>query len=253
VAHLITARRLLFDIVVCLIPATCKKVVTLRAPRYHRKLRGSRALDCSNLVASNDEFRVEEMAEDPQEYRPGLYYPICIGNILAHRYRIEHKLGHGGFSTVWMARDIRKGKDVALKIMVSGDVGEHELAMQREIVRSVRDTSKFVTYLATFTIPGYFCNHRVLVFPVRGPSLNSCLCERSIATRMSAAKQLLKALECLHRGGIVHRGKLTPVCCSLISVVLISYSTDLNDGSVMWGITSLDSYTTNTKCDSTGS
>ena len=39
-------------------------------------------------------------------------------------YRIEHKLGHGDFSTVWLARDIKKKRDVALKIMIPGDAGD---------------------------------------------------------------------------------------------------------------------------------
>lgn len=121
------------------------------------------------------------MSFESRRWPKTLYYPICIGNILAHRYRIEHKLGHGGFSTVWMARDIRKGKDVALKIMVSGDVGEHELAMQREIVRSVRDTSKFVTYLATFTIPGYLVTTGSWYF----------LCEARVLTPVCARDQSL--------------------------------------------------------------
>jgi hypothetical protein len=42
-----------------------------------------------------------------------------------------------------------------------------------------------------------------------------------MATRMSAARQLLKALECLHKAGIVHNGELTLACCSLNVHMLI--------------------------------
>ena len=42
--------------------------------------------------------------------------------------------------------------------------------MQKEIIRTVEDISNFLTYLTTFTLPGYENNHRVLVFPVRGES-----------------------------------------------------------------------------------
>ena len=66
-----------------------------------------------------------------------------------------------------------------------------------------------------------------------------------MATRMSAARQLLKALECLHNAGI-HQGELTLACCSLISVHA-NFSTDLSNGNVMWDIASLDNLDTKTK------
>jgi serine/threonine protein kinase len=154
---------------------------------------------------------LEEYTEGPERYSNGLYYPICIGDVLVQKYRIEHKLGHGNYSTVWLAHDILKEKDVALKIMVSGNAGEDEYDMQKEIISTVQDTSNILTCLRSFSLPGYKGNnHRVLVFDVRGPSLYSCLPEMSVATRMSAAKQLLKALENLHNAGIVHQGELTP-------------------------------------------
>jgi serine/threonine protein kinase len=85
----------------------------------------------------------------------GLYYPIRIGDVLNRTYRIEHKLGHGSYSTVWLAHDIQKRRDVALKIMISGNAGEDEYNMQKEIICTVKDTSNFLTYLTTFTLPGY--------------------------------------------------------------------------------------------------
>jgi serine/threonine protein kinase len=177
-------------------------------------LQSGGTLDHNDFVDSDgsEVCDIEDSTENPEWYQRGFYYPICIGEVLAQTYRIEHKLGHGGFSTVWMAHDIRKGKDVALKTMVPGNTGEYELTMQKEIIRTVRNTSSLLTYLTTFSLPGHQGNHQVLVFPVRGPSLGSCLRERPIATRMSAAKQLLEALECLHKGGIVHRGELTLTC-----------------------------------------
>ncbi|PGH13958.1 serine/threonine protein kinase [Helicocarpus griseus UAMH5409] len=134
--------------------------------------------------------------------------------ILATRYLIEHKLDAGGFSTVWMAHDLQERKDVALKVMISGQE-DGEICIQDLILQTVPDTSHLVTYLTTFLLPG--TNHRVLVFPLRGPCLDYItIKDMSMATRMSAAKQLLEALENLHRAGIVHR--------------------DLNERNCMWGI-----------------
>ncbi|EAS29955.2 uncharacterized protein CIMG_08701 [Coccidioides immitis RS] len=36
-----------------------------------------------------------------------IFYPICIGDVLDERYRVKHKLGHGGFTTIWMAHDLQ--------------------------------------------------------------------------------------------------------------------------------------------------
>jgi len=157
-------------------------------------LRDSGASDYGDFVGVREAFELEEYTEGPERYSNGLYYPICIGDVLVQKYRIEHKLGHGNYSTVWLAHDILKEKDVALKIMVSGNAGEDEYDMQKEIIGTVQDTSNILTCLRSFSLPGYKGNnHRILVFDVRGPSLCSCLPEMSVATRMSAAKQLLKA------------------------------------------------------------
>ncbi|EEP79444.1 predicted protein [Uncinocarpus reesii 1704] len=166
---------------------------------------------------SDDDF--EYFVETPSIYQPSadyLYYPLCLGEVLNSRYRVEHKLGHGGFSTVWMAFDLKKQTDVALKILTEGQ-GSNEYHMQNEILQNVKDTSRLTLYLDTFVLPG---DHRVLVFPLRSPMLSVItLKAKSMATRMSAARQLLQELESLHKAGIVHR--------------------DLNPGNCMWNIKSL--------------
>jgi hypothetical protein len=44
--------------------------------------------------------------EDAEYYRPGEFLPISIGDIFAQgRYKILHKLGQGGSSTIWLARE----------------------------------------------------------------------------------------------------------------------------------------------------
>lgn len=84
-----------------------------------------------------DYFDDEDFAEPMECYLiQGLYYPISIGQVLVQRYRIDHKLGYGGFSTVWMAHDIHKNRDMALKILIYGDAGDYELSMQNEIIRT---------------------------------------------------------------------------------------------------------------------
>ena len=168
--------------------------------------------DYGEFVDSDEEGDVEDVSEPLERYAQGLYYPICIGEVLLGRYRIEHKLGWGGYSTVWMAHDVQYGKDVALKVMVPGEKGEYEYRMQSEILRTVHDTSNLVVYQSAFLLPGQGGNHhRVLVLPLLSPSLGYRAIQLPVATRVSAAKQLLVALRGLHDVGLVHRG-IIPKC-----------------------------------------
>ncbi|KAN0072755.1 Protein kinase-like domain containing protein [Elaphomyces granulatus] len=138
----------------------------------------------------------------------GLLYPIRIGDVLEDTYRIEHKLGHGEKSAVWLARDIKKQKD-------GENQGENEYNMQKEIIN-------------VFSLRGCKGDHWVLIFNVRGPNFYTTLWHKiafwpsysafenfSMATRISTTRNLLKALECLHNTRILHN--------------------DLNPENVMWG------------------
>lgn len=51
---------------------------------------------------------VSESSEDEEDYRPGGYHDVRIGEMFkGGRYRIVGKLGWGHFSTVWLAQDTR--------------------------------------------------------------------------------------------------------------------------------------------------
>lgn len=187
--------------------------MTITAPCEESK--GDDTADFGDYANTEDEeIDVEDTAEPWYKYdidkTPHVFYPLCVGEVLNERYLIEHKIDFGGFSTVWMAHDLHDKKDVALKVLSLGEWGEHETRMQNEVMQNVQDVSHLVTYLGTFLLPGNSskCHHRVLVFPLMGPCLTPLILgNMCMATRMSAAKQLLEALENLHKAGIVHRGE----------------------------------------------
>ncbi|KAJ6151353.1 hypothetical protein N7470_007947 [Penicillium chermesinum] len=159
-----------------------------------------------------EELDLEELVEPWHRYErenQNVLYPIRLGEVLNKRYLVEHKLGFGEGSTVWMAFDLKDKKNVALKVMALGKWGDNEIRIQDEIIKTVRDTSRLVIYEATFSlfIDDKSC-YRVLVFPMKGPSICT-LTLKSIpmASRMSAARQLLETVAALHEAGIIHRGK----------------------------------------------
>jgi serine/threonine-protein kinase SRPK3 len=47
-------------------------------------------------------------AEPLHRYRVGGYHPVALGDLFHDgRYKVLHKLGWGGYSTVWAAKDLR--------------------------------------------------------------------------------------------------------------------------------------------------
>ena len=70
----------------------------------------------STMSAPPVEYGYVDGVEHLGDYRPGGYHPIHINDRLAQRYRIVHKLGHGTFSTAWLAIDEKIPKYVAVKV-----------------------------------------------------------------------------------------------------------------------------------------
>jgi hypothetical protein len=61
--------------------------------------------------------------ENLEAYSPGGFYPVNIGDKFRNRYRIVDKLGFGGYSTVWLARDLETSSYVALKVGIAEQAG----------------------------------------------------------------------------------------------------------------------------------
>ncbi|OJZ86544.1 hypothetical protein ASPFODRAFT_32782 [Aspergillus luchuensis CBS 106.47] len=113
--------------------------------------------DFGDFASTEDEeIELDEFAEPWEKYdrkvTPSVFYPICLGEILNERYLIEHKLGSGSFSTVWMAFDLKENKDVAVKVLRTGDCGGIEIRIQDEIVQSVTAKYELLTRPSKKTI-----------------------------------------------------------------------------------------------------
>ena len=70
--------------------------------------------------------------ENLEEYRVGGYHPTIIGDTFhGGRYEVAHKLGFGGYSTIWLARDRQLQKYVALKILAAHETESNEAEILR--------------------------------------------------------------------------------------------------------------------------
>ncbi|KAK9241731.1 kinase-like domain-containing protein [Lipomyces tetrasporus] len=111
-----------------------------------------------------------------KNYRSGGFHPVSIGDSFASgRYRILHKLGFGGFSTVWLARDEHSHRLVSLKIIIAeASKTSNELKILQYLKESaIRHPAcgHILSVLDHFTIEGPNGSHTCLVSPFDGPDL----------------------------------------------------------------------------------
>lgn len=131
---------------------------------------------------------------------------------LSDRYRIEREVGRGGMASVWLARDLRLDRAVAIKVLhpaLAGAIGADRFL--REIHFATRlEHPAIVPVLDTgvFTGPGDVLIPWYSMPYITGESLRARLdrekrlpVEEAVRLTQEAAEALARA----HRAGIVHR------------------------------------------------
>ena len=162
-----------------------------------------------------------ENVEDLEQYGPGGYHPVRLGDkFCAGRYEVIYKLGYGSFSTVWLCKDTQTRKYVSVKVAVS-ETGRRQNS-ELEVLHALREGKsehlgkRFVASLYDeFSLERPNGSHQCFVFPV---ALNSIAIAKEASTidnHMFAAPvarsitvQLLLALSYIHSCAIVHAGML---------------------------------------------
>jgi serine/threonine-protein kinase SRPK3 len=163
--------------------------------------------------------------ENIEDYKPTGFHPVVIGDTLAQdRYRIIHKLGFGGSSTIWLARN-QTGKLVTLKVMRANvslkPVDEiPELVVPRKVVDYIRaqdpvPSANMQIIEDHFIENGPNGSHFCFVSELAGPSIlsmsdspgrviGSRRLRRDLARKV--ARQVVGVVELMHSAGFVHGG-----------------------------------------------
>lgn len=162
------------------------------------------------------------LVEDVEEYRPGGFHPVHLGDVFQERFKVLHKLGSGGFSTTWLARDNMGRRYVALKILKAEETAAYsELRMLRSIAGITGDhpgRHHIRLPLYNFLIKGSNGCHNCLVTDIAGPSLNDLYNVPGMGYAAGARRlraelahkviaQVVEAVEFLHSNGVVHGGE----------------------------------------------
>ena len=125
---------------------------------------------------------------------------------LAGRYEVEQELGHGGMAVVYLAKDLRHGRKVAIKVLRQ-DVGG---ASAERFLREIRTVAQLHhPHILQLIDSGTAADHLFYVMPyVEGETIRQRL-EREgpfpIEEAVRIAREVADGLAFAHARGIVHR------------------------------------------------
>ncbi len=131
-----------------------------------------------------------------------------IGQLLDGRYLVESQLARGGMATVYLARDVRLERTVALKI------AHPELARDREFVDRFIGEARAVARLSSPNVVAVFDQgstgdlHYIAMEYVPGPTLRELLAARgrlSPREALDIIERVLAGLAAAHDAGVIHR------------------------------------------------
>ncbi|KAI0809735.1 kinase-like protein [Xylaria sp. FL0064] len=160
--------------------------------------------------------------EDLEKYTAGGFHPVNLGDTFrGGRYTVRHKLGYGGFSTVWLAHDQDAPQWVSIKVKsAAASTADLEQDPEVSIMRQLesyyakwahRGPPPFARLLDCFHHVGPNGTHNCLVMELLGPSLSNvleCYEYRGHTFRpetvLRTSCQLLGALAFLHQAGFAH-------------------------------------------------
>ncbi|KAM3414794.1 hypothetical protein BST61_g9943 [Cercospora zeina] len=153
-------------------------------------------------------------AEPLNQYRPGGYHPLVLGEALnGGRYKIIHKLGWGSYSTTWAAKDQKNDRYVAVKVRISETQEAGELKILRALSPFTADHlgSTYVNrMLDHFTLVGPNGSHNCLVLEIVGPNVADFVDSHFKDGRLppelakAFAKQMLQGVDFLAANNIGH-------------------------------------------------
>ena len=136
--------------------------------------------------------------------------PLPLQGDLEGRYRIERELGRGGMATVYLARDLRHGRPVALKVIRSELVTLADRFVSEIRLTAALQHPHILPLLDSGAVDGGPLGPTPwYVMPyVEGESLRHRL-ERErqlpLDDALAIARDVAAALACAHGQGIVHR------------------------------------------------
>jgi hypothetical protein len=139
--------------------------------------------------------------------------PTALRSALAERYQIERELGHGGMAIVYLARDLKHDRPVAVKILraeLASSVGSERFLREIAIAAQLQHPNILTLIDSGEGVdPGTRERFVYYVMPyVQGESLRDRLARTgpmSPAEAIPLLHDVVEAVASAHRHGVVHR------------------------------------------------
>ncbi|KAI0386330.1 kinase-like protein [Hypomontagnella monticulosa] len=158
--------------------------------------------------------------EDVQLYNKGGLHPVHLGDLLDGRFEVVHKLGHGGFSTVWLCLDKESQKWRAVKINTADYSSQaHDNTVMEHLRRGKSPKQLENSHIAVpheeFWIEGVNGRHLCLVTDVFSWTvadwslLQDPVDEKTPVSIKNVCRQIVTGVRFLHSEGVCH-GDLKP-------------------------------------------
>ncbi|WP_156723004.1 serine/threonine-protein kinase [Streptomyces apocyni] len=133
------------------------------------------------------------------------------GRLIAGRYRLLSKLGHGGMGTVWRAKDETVDREVAVKEpRIPDHLPERERATAFERMRREARAAARLDHPAVVSVHDVAVEDGqpwIVMEFVQGRSMGAALQEGTLGVREAAriGLEVLNALDAAHQAGVLHR------------------------------------------------
>jgi len=158
--------------------------------------------ECERDVPLLDRGAAERFDDLANEFPESL-----LPELLADRYQIGRELGRGGMARVYLARDLKHGRDVAIKVIrpeLSASLGHDRFLREIEIAARLNHPN-----ILPLHDSGEISGSLYFVMPyAEGPSLRDRLARDGalpVSEALSMLRDVARALAYAHEHGVVHR------------------------------------------------
>jgi serine/threonine-protein kinase len=146
----------------------------------------------------------DEPADASAGARPVVGEQAGLGRVVASRYRLDARIGAGGMGSVWRARDLQLGRDVALKLVALSD----KLARQR-FVREGKVAARLdhPGLCRVYDVGAHEGVGHLVMELLAGETVHQRVQRRNLelSWRLAVIGEVARAMATAHQHGLVHR------------------------------------------------